>query len=367
MIKAMPLEALLNEVLRQSTEKRDYIANTESQVRLVFDGSKLFMELLKPGAELLERLTISENAHHQMSTRLGIPWKFYERLLNEYPDMVAHNVNELFKREPELRMFRVLDGEVRAFLSDRYLRLDNEEVLTNTLPAIIKGPHPAQLLSTNVNPNSMNVKVLFTGDELAHEVAKANGSPRVIRPGFRLSNSETGAGAFKIEAFFYDSYCTNGCVYGVENLFNLKRSHLGCRLDGNSNLLLTSDRTRELENQAILSRITDAVTTLTDVDNARAMANKLRAAATTPQVTNPVAAVELLASSYQLRDKEKHSILETFLRDRDYTQFGLSSALTEAANNESIVTYARACELETLGGKVLDINPGTWKRFAEAA
>lgn len=366
MQKAMSLEALLNEVQRQTEVKRDYVANTESQARVALEGSTLFMEILKPGSQLLERLSISENAHRQIASRLNIPWKFYERLLNDHPDLVQQNVNELFRREPETRMFRALDGEVRAFLSDRYLRLDNEEVLCNTLPSIVKGEHPTTLLSSNVTPNSMNLKVLFTGDELAHEVTKANGTPRIIRPGFRLSNSETGAGAFKIEAFFYDSYCTNGCVFGVCNLFNFKRTHIGGRVAGDSNLQLTSQRTQSIENQLILSQVDDAMSTLANPENVRTMAEALKTAANTPKVRNPIAAVELLATNLQLREKEKNSMLETFLRDQDYTQFGLSSALTEVANNESVASYARACEIEEFGGSVLSLNQSAWRRYVEA-
>lgn len=366
MQKAMSLEALLIEVQRQSNVKRDFIANTESQARVSLEGSTLYMDLLRPGAVLLERLTISENAHRQIASRLNIPWKFYDRLLNDHPDLVQQNVNQLFKREPETRMFRVLDGEVRAFLSDRFLRLDNEEVLANTLPSIVKGDYQTTILSSNVSANAMNLKILFTGDELAHEVARANGRPRIVRPGFRLSNSETGGGKIKIEAFFYDDYCTNGCVFGTCSLYSFSRSHIGGRVTGNENLELVSSRTQSLENELILSQVNDAMQTLGNPDNVRTMADSLRAAANTDKVKDPIRAVELLANNMQLRDKEKDSMLATFLRDQDYTKFGLASAVTEVANNESITSYSRACEIENIGGRVLSLNESAWTRYVEA-
>lgn len=366
MQKAMSLEALLVEVQRQTEVKRDFIANTESQAIMVLDNDRLYIDLLKPGAELLERLTIAENAHRQIAARLNIPWKFYDRLLNDHPDMVRNNVNELFQREPETRMFRVLDAQVRAFVSDRYLRLDNDEVLSNTLPSIVKGDHETALLSSNVNPHSMSLKVLFTGNELAHEVAEANGKPRIIRPGFRLSNSETGGGAFKVEGFFYDDYCTNGCVFGVCDLISFKRTHIGGRIAGNSNLELISQQTQIKENELILSQVDDAMRTLSDPANVKTMADALKDAASTPEVKDPIGAVELMASNLQLRDKEKNSMLETFLRDQDYTKFGMASAVTEVANNESIISYSRACEIEDLGGKVLNLNASAWSRYVEA-
>lgn len=46
----------------------------------------------------------------------------------EYPSLLDENINRWFQKTPERRMLRTLDGNIRAFLSDRYHRLDNLEL-----------------------------------------------------------------------------------------------------------------------------------------------------------------------------------------------------------------------------------------------
>jgi hypothetical protein len=184
-----------------------------------------------------------------------------------------------------------------------------------------------------------------------------------------LSNSETGGGSFNMEMFFYDSYCTNGCVFGQQNMFSFRRRHLGSKIDQRlvgSNLQIQSEKTAKLENELILSQVNDAISSFSDVSLVANMADQLRAAANTPKVQNPVAAVEAVAQELSLKESEKDSMLETFLRDRDYSKWGMASAVTEIANNEKIVSYDRANELEELGGKLLNLTGQQWDRFVKA-
>ena len=366
----MSLEALLTEVQRQNEVKRDFTTSTENNVRMVEcedlpNGVAVVM--LKDGAAELERFAVSDHAHKQIAARLNIPSRYYLRLLDDHRDLVVHQVNALFEREPASRLFRTLDGTLRAFLSDRYLRLDNNDVLEQTLPAIVKGDLETTLLSTNVGENKMHMKVLFTGDELAHEVTSRtkDGSTRVIRPGFRMSNSETGSGTLSIEGFFYDGYCLNGCVFGKIEAFTFKRTHLGGRLIEGVDFEVLSDQSRELEDKAIISQVSDVMTALANPEFAEKMVNRLRATTETGDVQSPVGAVDLAVKELDLREDEKESILTTFIEDRDYSQWGLASAITQVANKET-VTYERACELENVGANVIDLNQIQWNRFIQA-
>ncbi len=366
----MSLEALLTEVQRQNSVKRDFTTSTENNVRMVEcedlpNGVAVVM--LKDGAAELERFAVSDHAHKQIAARLNIPSRYYLRLLDDHRDLVVHQVNALFEREPASRLFRTLDGTLRAFLSDRYLRLDNNDVLEQTLPAIVKGDLETTLLSTNVGENKMHMKVLFTGDELAHEVTSRtkDGSPRVIRPGFRMSNSETGSGTLAIEGFFYDGYCLNGCVFGQIEAFTFKRTHLGGRLIEGVDFEVLSDESRELEDKAIISQVSDVMKALAKPEFAQKMVDRLRATTETGDVQSPVNAVDMAVKELDLRDEEKESILTTFIEDRDYSQWGLASAITQVANLEA-TTYERSCELENVGANVIDLNQLQWNRFIQA-
>ena len=64
-------------------------------------------------------LKANDVAHRQIAARLEIPAKYYDRMRTEAPQMLAKNVNHWLHAQPETRMIRTLDGNVRAFLSDR--------------------------------------------------------------------------------------------------------------------------------------------------------------------------------------------------------------------------------------------------------
>jgi len=366
----MSLEALLTEVQRQTSVKRDFTTSTEDNVRMVECEDLphgVAVVMLKDGAAELERFAVSEHAHKQIAARLNIPSRYYLRLLADHRDLVVHQVNALFEREPAARLFRTLDGTLRAFLSDRYLRLDNQDVLEQTLPAIVKGELETKLLSTNVGENKMHMKVLFTGDELAHEVTSRtkDGTPRIIRPGFRMSNSETGSGTLAIEGFFFDGYCLNGCVFGKIDAFSFKRTHLGGRLIEGTDFQVISDESRELEDKAIISQVSDVMKSMANPEFAQKMVDRLKATTLSGDVESPVNAVDLAIKELDLREDEKESILTTFIEDRDYSQWGLASAITSVANQEE-VSYERACELENVGSNVIDLHQSQWNRFIKA-
>ena len=370
MKEGMTLEALLTEVTRQNSVKRDFVTSTESNVRMIEAADMpngVGVVLLKDGATELERFSITENAHKQIAGRLQIPSKYYMRLLHDHRDLIVAQVNALFEREPASRLFRALDGKLRAFLSDKFLRLDNAQVLEQTLPAIVKGDLETRLLSTNVGENHMHIKCLFTGDELAQEITDRTrtGVARVVRPGFRMSNSETGHGALKIEGFFYDGYCLNGQVYNLMEAFSFTRNHLGGRLIEGIDFEVMSAKSKELEDRTIISQVSDVMAALATPEFSQQMGDKLRAAANTPDVKEPVAAVQLAVKELELRESEGDSILETFIKDGDYSKWGLASAVTSVANNDD-TTYERACELEDVGAQVLELNLNQWTRFVEA-
>jgi hypothetical protein len=371
MQNAMSLTDLLGEVIRQGKTKSDKITSTKDNVRMVpalpgeaTPAPKLV--LLRAGAGELERYDIAENAHQQIAGRLEIPWKYYNRLLADHPDMVMDQVNKLFEREPAMRLLRILDGRVRAFLSDRYLRLDNAEVLEHALPQIVKGDFATTMLATHVDDQSMHIKCLFTGDELAHTITTARGQDRVMRPGFRISNSETGQGKFRIEAFFYDSYCKNGCVWGSKDVFSFERSHLGSRLIEGADFMVVSPATVQAMNDLIKHQTHDALATISNPERVAAMAEALRAAANTEACAHPMAAVDMAIKTLPLRETEREGILETFMRDGDYTQYGMAAAITEQANDPAKCTVQRAYELENIGAQLLQLSAKKWNQFATA-
>ena len=130
------IQEMAVEIMRQSKAKEDYLVNTGSLVMEVWDGQPMLHLRDAGGSELVDPLDIQSTAHQQIGDYLEIPRKYYRRMLGEDAELLAYNVNRWFQQKPEQRMIRTMDGRARAFLSNRYRRIDNLDIATITLPII---------------------------------------------------------------------------------------------------------------------------------------------------------------------------------------------------------------------------------------
>ena len=83
-------------------------------------------------------LGVRRIAHEQIADKLGIPQKYYDRMQQDNPQLLAANINSWFNREPKKQLVRTIGGEARAFLSDSFRPLDNYDVATHLLPRLIE-------------------------------------------------------------------------------------------------------------------------------------------------------------------------------------------------------------------------------------
>lgn len=363
----MTIEELFHAVQAQQAVKVDFAADTSKFEMQQFGDMPrgVGMVVLERDSGLLDRYEITENAHQQIAGRLNIPWKYYNRLLADHADLVTHQVNALFQREPEIRLVRTLDKKIRAFLSNQYLRIDNDYVLENALPPIIKGDiGRTKLLSCSVNEENMHLKVLFDDMEIDLGRTARGDAQDIVKPGFYLRNSEVGKGSLSVRGFFYRNYCTNGCVFGSEEMLEFNRTHIGSKLLKDSAYRVLSQETQALEDKAIISTVTDVMKALGDSKFIDQMGAKLRALKAGEQIQQPVAAIEVLGKELGLTQGEQDNALTNLLKDGDLSRWGALNAVTAIANETE--SYERATELEGLGTKLIDMQLSTWTKIATA-
>ena len=181
----LTIEELATEIMRQRDAKADYIVNS-SKLCMENYGTDLVLRVLgDDNVDRIEPLDIADTAHRQIGTRLGIPAKYYGKMLAEHPDLLVTNVNAWFGREPAERMLRVLDGKVRAYLSNSYMRMDHYEIFASVLPVIGEIPD-VQFVSCHITDNRMYIKAV--NPNLAAEVAPGD----TVKAGVVISNSEVG-------------------------------------------------------------------------------------------------------------------------------------------------------------------------------
>ena len=240
-------------------------------------------------------------------------------------------------------MIRVLDGNVRAFLSDRYRRLDNLELCAAVLPVIneMKG---ANIESCEVTPSHLYIKVV--NRKLKAEVRVGD----VVQAGFVVSNSEVGLGSLRVEPLVFRLVCKNGLI--CKDLAQ-KKYHVGrqVNLSDDSAYEVYSDETLAQDDKAFFMKVQDIVRTAVDEAKFLLTVDKMREATQIPLEHNPVKSVELLADKFLLTENERGDILRQLFFGGDNTRYGLINAVTSASKIAK--SYERATELERIGGEIL--------------
>ena len=336
------LTDLGRELQRQRNNRQDFIADTRSiQINSNSAGSSLSIATDNQNF----CFSIGELAHQQIAARLNIPFRYYQKMQVENPELLDLNVNTWFIQNPERRMIRVLDGNVRAFLSDRYRRLDNLELCAAVLP-VIKQMKGANIESCEVTPSRLYLKVV--NKKLKAEVAVGD----VAQAGFVISNSEVGLGSVRIEPLIFRLVCKNGLICKD---FAQKKYHVGKQISSSddSAYQLYSDETLAQDDKAFFMKVQDIVCSAVDESKFLLTVNKLRDSKNIPLSHEPVKAVEILADTFQLSENERGDILRQLFIAGDNSRYGLINAVTSASKIAK--SYDRATELERIGGEILTL------------
>lgn len=334
------VQELYKELEEQRENRKDIIADTRSLVVNSTDGISTLN--VSTGNDVIS-YSVSDVAHKQIADRLGIPFKYYERMRLEYPDLLDRNINGWLQKNPEKRMLRTLDGRLRAFLSDRYRRLDNLELVDHVLPVIaqMKG---CSIESCDITETHLYMKVI-------NRTMKAELVPGdVVQAGFVISNSEIGLGALKVEPLLYRLICKNGLI--SKDLAH-KKYHAGRQVEDTDNAYeLYSDETLAADDKAYFLKVQDIVSAAVDEARFNLTVGKMRASMSIQTGEDPFKTVEILGDKYVLNKIERASILRHFIMGNDFSAFGLVNAVTRSS--QDIADYNRATELERMGGMLLE-------------
>ena len=356
------LSEVLVELQHQNTAKRDYIAPATA-LRLSDDGETFLMDHVGPkdseapeAPKDSEVLGTTDLFHRQIGSALNIPAKYYDAMRIQKPGLLAENVNSWLSDRDQSYMIRSMDygnGRVaRAFLSDRYRRIDNMEIATAVLP-LFAGREEMEVVSCAVTENRMFIKVV--NHRLEAEVVPGD----LVQAGVVISNSEVGLGAVSVQPLVYRLVCTNGMVV---NDFGERRAHVGRQVKAlEDSFNLYSDETLEAEDKAFMLKLRD--TTMAAIEESRfAMIVGRLQESTQAKITGRVQdVIELTGKAYDLNQGEQDSILNYLIAGGDLSLYGLSNAITRAS--QDVESYDRATSLEGIGWQVATMEPARWKEI----
>src|SRR5690606_27596457 len=216
----LSLTELAKEIERRANAKTDFIAPVSKLKIAVRDGAPQAVlntvnpQIMRKQDGVRERVFgINKVAHEQFAAYAGIPMAYYRRMLENDPELLAHNVNRwLSDRADERRMVRTLDGQVRAVLSDKYRPLENEDLAEAIVPVLMQ--RDLLIMSCQVTESRLYIKADDRKNEKDVPTGRkmGDGSHAIsdtLSPAITISNSEVGRGSLLIETGIFTKACTN--------------------------------------------------------------------------------------------------------------------------------------------------------------
>lgn len=343
------LMEIAEELERQKRSRYDIVLPSENLIVLK-DGENIIMDVPQPDGTI-KKHGITTYAHSQISEKTGIPKKYYDRLMETGRwELLANNINS-FMPDREKRLVRVLDGNVRALLSDQYKMIDNYDVLYASLSEFkkIQNERNMNLEIKRADITETNLYIKATSPDLTDDVLHwkdREGKERTepVHGGIIISNSEVGAGAFNVKPFVNILVCQNGLI--GEHIF--KRVHIGRELE--IGIVDWSTQTKELEDAALWSKIRDMIQNTFNPEIFHKWMDTINEVAST-EIPKPSYAIDNIIKHFDIPKNKKDDLLNQFAKESP-TQWGLAMAITQIAQQEE--NYENQIQMEKIGARILD-------------
>ena len=361
----MTFQQLHEELERQKESKKDRIcenfdlecARLEYKIESSIEGEPdLEVEDIGIKIDEIGHLPMTELAQIQLATKLEIPVTYWNKCRHqEKLDLLTLNINEWLEEYPKRILVRTLEfGGIqtcRAFLSDRYRRIDNWDLLFATMDEF------ATIEKTNGTPVNIDICSLTLNNMYVRAHIPAikeeivSGDP--ASPAIVISNSEVGAGRILVEPMIV-RWNKGTAIIGTKKL---SKYHVGKKIDWTG---ILSNETIELQDKEMWSTICDYIRHTFDESFFQEMLLMLREAKTV-ELINPAVQIENFAIRFRLTDDRKEMLMNKFLKEGDDSKCGFVSAVT---------TYAAGCanmndriKLERAAGELLGMDGEKFNRF----
>jgi len=268
--------------------------------------------------------TISQFAHNNIATLCDIPKAYYDHLLDDAPDILCTIVNRFTTDE---MLCRISDGEIRAVLSDRYMIIDNHELLTWVLECLPAGMTGYEGLLTD---SRMYAKFIGKGTITVGE--------HTLTPGIAIQNSEIGTGAVRVDMFTLINDHDCGMIIRQPTA----RIHLGRKVDAG-----VVDVTEGPE--YVRQQVEHSIELATDPKRIGVVAAAIRENAL-QVVDKPVDTVNRIARNTSIKKYDTLQLLNRFLDKSIKTRWHL--ALATATTATLVGDTDKQVTLERLAGMI---------------
>jgi uncharacterized protein DUF932 len=354
------LDSLIERVLAEDARKHDILADTR---RMSVAVEAREDKELAPRVRLdvddsngIGTFYVSDHALGQMATDLGVPKRYFDRMKVEAPDLFKTNVHHWMYETPNRRMIRSYTHEdqspatARAWLSDRFRRLDNIEIAKKLLPEFDRLSEEVAFHNASVTDEKFYLRAVFPRMQAPVKVGDD------VQWGVQIKNSEVGAAQFSIDSFVMRLACINGMV--VAKVMSAR--HVGKRLGEH-----LSDEAIAADDRAFWLAARDELRNAISETEFERVVAVLRDSTDGAAITAPIAATERLAKTFDLSDGEKEAVLTKLAAGGDFSKWGALNAVTAAA--QTVESFDRRVEMEEIGWDIANLPNREWERIAVAA
>ena len=287
-----------------------------------------------------------QSANVQIADKLGIPFRYYDKLYNDHHKLFDQNLNYWFEnidRTYFVRTFEDINGDVgylRALLSDSYFALENIDVLIAALDTIREMGVNVQVSTCNLTERRMYIRFFCPDVEVqAPELLRNYKVPGggtitnnyTIYSGFVLSNSETGHGSYSIGPRGVILACDNGLTNKRDYIY---KRHLGSKMESEGDAVQWSKETKKKEMDLIVSQVKDAVRTFVIKEYLNGLVRKI-IDNSSEELKHPLNTVKNVCVDMKYTQEETQSILDYFVKSGDSSGFGVAQAITYYAHTDA--------------------------------
>mgnify|MGYP003676239749 FL=1 len=368
------LHSLLSNIKDQEARKADFVADTGGLNFRTIEGNTFVHSEQSGMATVSSRC--NDVAFGQVLSKADIDSRTGRRLQERYPDVLDLALNRIYTTEPKQVMLRTFEqasggGELRAFLSDKFKRFDNFDMLNAVVPALAESDARWQIVNASVSEKRMTLR-------LKSEAITGCGANigDLMALGLSIGNSETGHGSAALAMLAWTLVCLNG----MQTAKKQRSAHLmSSQAETDVWSVLTQDA-KDADNAALSLKLRDVAANYSSreafgevLDTFRSAAGDTLGAGTTAQ-----AAVDQVGRVLQLTKKETASVLDGLFATMAQPGYAgepvsratLVNAVTAVGNDAALranrIDADDITEWEKRGGRLLNLPASQWSSIASA-
>lgn len=354
MAATLSMPEMYAEIVRQDEAKLDLVADTRRMSTSTAEGTAT-LHIDRPDEEGVS-LDLNGHALGQIATDLAIPKRYFDRMRVEAPSLFDQNVNYWLANNADRKLVRGFkpgddggNGIGRAFLSDRYKRIDTVQIARKIFPVFEQIPgltfHHASLTDTR-----FYLRALLPSLEREIKVGD------IVRAGIEIKNSEVGVGKMSIGPYIFRLQCKNGLTMRD---MTLARTHVGPRIEDDAHL---SDEARQADDEALWLIARDTVKSMLTEVRFEEIVSTLAETIHGDRIEAPAAATEELSNRFGFTEEEREAILRNLTTDGDLSQWGMLNAVTATAKEAE--GFDRQAEMESIGWDIAQMGRSEWSKIA---